>query len=210
MEIYDIFDFPLFEGCNRPLLQALLDSTDSRLTQYAPGHLLALQDSPCRSLLLLCSGNITACMTNAEGKEFKIETLKAPEVLAPAFVYGSENRFPVTLKAETACTVWSLSRERFLDIMEQDAAVLRNFLRLISDRSLFLSRKLNEFALQSLSTRVLSFLKCNRTIQNIQDVAFIMGVARPSLSRALSLLVEQGQVRKEGSGYVLTDKTIHQ
>ena len=210
MEIYDIFDFPLFEGCNRPLLQALLDSTDSRLTQYAPGHLLALQDSPCRSLLLLCSGSLTACMTNAEGKEFKIETLKAPEVLAPAFVYGSENRFPVTLKAETACTVWSLSRERFLDIMEQDAAVLRNFLRLISDRSLFLSRKLNEFALQSLSTRVLSFLKCNRTIQNIQDVAFIMGVARPSLSRALSLLVEQGQVRKEGSGYVLTDKTIHQ
>lgn len=210
MEIYDIFDFPLFEGCNRPLLQALLDSTDSRLTQYAPGHLLALQDSPCRSLLLLCSGNITACMTNAEGKELKIETLKAPEVLAPAFIYGSENRFPVTLKAETACTVWSLSRERFLDIMEQDAAVLRNFLRLISDRSLFLSRKLNEFALQSLSTRVLSFLKCNGAIQNIQDVAFIMGVARPSLSRALSLLVEQGQVRKEGSGYVLTDKTIHQ
>lgn len=210
METYDIFDFPLFEGCNHPLLQALLDSTDSRLTQYAPGHLLALQDSPCRSLLLLCSGSLTACMTNAEGKELKIETLKAPEVLAPAFVYGSENRFPVTLKAETACTVWSLSRERFLDIMEQDAAVLRNFLRLISDRSLFLSRKLNEFALQSLSTRVLSFLKCNGAIQNIQDVAFIMGVARPSLSRALSLLVEQGQVRKEGSGYVLTDKTIHQ
>lgn len=210
METYDIFDFPLFKGCNRPLLQALLDSTDSRLTQYAPGHLLALQDSPCRSLLLLCSGSLTACMTNAEGKELKIETLKAPEVLAPAFVYGSENRFPVTLKAETACAVWSLSRERFLDIMEQDAAVLRNFLRLISDRSLFLSRKLNEFALQSLSTRVLSFLKCNGAIQNIQDVAFIMGVARPSLSRALSLLVEQGQVRKEGSGYVLTDKTIHQ
>ena len=210
METYDIFDFPLFEGCNCPLLQALLDSTDSRLTQYAPGHLLALQDSPCRSLLLLCSGSLTACMTNAEGKELKIETLKAPEVLAPAFVYGSENRFPVTLKAETACAVWSLSRERFLDIMEQDAAVLRNFLRLISDRSLFLSRKLNEFALQSLSTRVLSFLKCNGAIQNIQDVAFIMGVARPSLSRALALLVEQGQVRKEGSGYVLTDKTIHQ
>lgn len=210
METYDIFDFPLFEGCNRPLLQALLDSTDSRLNQYAPGHLLALQDSPCRSLLLLCSGSLTACMTNAEGKELKIETLKAPEVLAPAFVYGSENRFPVTLKAETACAVWSLSREHFLDIMEQDAAVLRNFLRLISDRSLFLSRKLNEFALQSLSTRVLSFLKCNGAIQNIQDVAFIMGVARPSLSRALSLLVEQGQVRKEGSGYVLTDKTIHQ
>lgn len=210
METYDIFDFPLFKGCNRPLLQALLDSTDSRLTQYAPGHLLALQDSPCRSLLLLCSGSLTACMTNAEGKELKIETLKAPEVLAPAFVYGSENRFPVTLKAETACTVWSLSRERFLDIMEQDAAVLRNFLRLISDRSLFLSRKLNEFALQSLSTRVLSFLRCNGAIQNIQDVAFIMGVARPSLSRALALLVEQGQVRKEGSGYVLTDKTIHQ
>ena len=87
-------------------------------------------------------------------------------------------------------------------MMEADRTVLRRFLENISDRSVFLSRKLNEFALQSLPTRILSYLKTHGSIQNIQEVAFIMGVARPSLSRALSLLLEQGRVRKEAGGYL--------
>ena len=134
-----------------------------------------------------------------------IETLHAPEILAPAFLYGSENRFPVTLIAATDSRVWFISREVFLEMMEADRTVLRRFLENISDRSVFLSRKLNEFALQSLPTRILSYLKTHGCIQNIQEVAFIMGVARPSLSRALSLLVEQGRVRKESGGYVAAD-----
>ncbi|MDY5533951.1 MAG: helix-turn-helix domain-containing protein, partial [Butyricimonas virosa] len=77
------------------------------------------------------------------------------------------------------------------------------FLRNISDRGVFLSRKLNEFALQSLSNRIVSYLKYNGKISNIQELAFIMGVARPSVSRTLSSMVEQGILKKTDSGYVM-------
>ena len=89
-------------------------------------------------------------------------------------------------------------------MMETDDALLRNFLRQISDRSVFLSRKLNEFALQNLSTRIVSYLQRNGVITNIQDVAFIMGVARPSLSRTLSAMVEEGVLIKTEEGYRLS------
>lgn len=199
---YDLYDFPLFADADRNCIDALLQQSANRITAYHEGDLIALQDDPCRSLMLLCSGSVSARMTHEEGREIAIETLHAPDILAPAFLYGSENRFPVTLRAATDCRVWFISREVFLEMMEADRTVLRRFLENISDRSVFLSRKLNEFALQSLPTRILSYLHSHGRIQNIQEVAFIMGVARPSLSRALSLLQEQGRVRKEAGGYV--------
>lgn len=199
---YDLYDFSLFANADRSLIDRLLQQSANRITAYHEGDLIALQGDSCHSLMMLCSGSVSARMTHDEGKEIVIETLHAPEILAPAFLYGSENRFPVTLFAATDCHVWFISRDVFLEMMEADRTVLRHFLKNISDRSVFLSRKLNEFALQSLPTRILSYLKTHGSIQNIQEVAFIMGVARPSLSRALSLLAEEGRVRKKAGGYV--------
>ena len=74
---------------------------------------------------------------------------------------------------------------------------MRNFLQLVSDRTLFLSKKLNAFALQSLKSRILNYLRMHGTILNQQEVAQILGVARPSLERALSELASEGCIRIE-------------
>ena len=184
---YDILDFSLFEGVNKKEISDFLNTASKKISSYRKGDIVVFQDSLCKSLSLLCQGTLLAKMTNSEGKEIVIEHLAAPEILAPAFIYGTENRFPVTLQAED-------------DVI----ALLRNFLRQISDRSVFLSRKLNEFALQNLSTRIISYLQRNDVISNIQDVAFIMGVARPSLSRTLSVMVEEGVLIKTEEGYRLS------
>ena len=185
---YDILDFTLFEGVNKDGIAEFLKNASNKISSYKKGDIAIFQDSLCKSL---------------SGKEIVIEHLAAPEILAPAFIYGTENRFPVTLQAEDDVIIWSLSKDDFLKMMESDDALLRNFLRQISDRSVFLSRKLNEFALQNLSTRIVSYLQRNGIITNIQNVAFIMGVARPSLSRTLSAMVEEGVLIKTEEGYRL-------
>lgn len=202
-KFYELYDFSLFDGCHRAHIEQFLQQTSSRITTYRKGDIIAIQGTPCLSLMLLCAGQLSARMINDEGKEITIEMLKAPEVLAPAFVYGSENLFPVTLEAETEVRIWTLSKEHFLDLMETDKNVLRNFLQLISDRSVFLSRKLNEFALQNLNERIINHLERHGQIQNIQEVASIMGVARPSLSRAISLLINEGKIEKDNNKYRL-------
>lgn len=202
-KFYEIYDFPLFASGNRDIIDSFLKDIPSRISSYKPGETVALQGDPCRSLMLLCQGNLLAKMNSPEGREITIETLKAPDILAPAFIYGSDNRFPVTLISENDSVVWSLSKDEFLKLMEKDRGILGFFLKNISDRSVFLSRKLHEFALQSLSTRVVSYLKHNGKISNVQEPAFIMGVARPSLSRTLSSMMENGVIEKTENGYVL-------
>ena len=124
-------------------------------------------------------------------------------MLASAFVFSSEGIFPVTILANSDCDLWIVSKESLLRIIESEPLVLRNYLTVISDHSMFLSKRLNEFALQTLSSRIMSYIEQNGSIQNLQEAAFILGVARPSLSRAVLQLVGQGVLKKENRGYVL-------
>ena len=193
----------LFEGCEAETLHQLLREAPNSLRTYKEGEYSARQGDACRSLFILMKGNVKTQMENAEGKQLTIDWIKAPDILAPAFIYASENRFPVNVEATELCEVLVMDRTRFEAFMHAQPAVMRNFIAIISDRSLFLSRKLNEFALQSLKSRLLNYLQMHGGIHNQQEVAFILGVARPSLARALSELIAEGKITMTGKQVVL-------
>lgn len=199
----EIYEMPLFRGGNKDTIERIMHDFPSRYVHYKKGDTIAMQGNACRSLYILCEGSVYAKMISEEGKEFTLDTLSAPDVLASAFVFSSEGIFPVTILANSDCDLWIVSKESLLRIIEAEPLVLRNYLTVISDHSMFLSKRLNEFALQTLSSRIMSYIEQNGSIQNLQEAAFILGVARPSLSRAVLQLVGQGVLKKENRGYVL-------
>ena len=200
----EIYEMPLFRGGNKDTIERIMHDFPSRYVHYKKGDTIAMQGNACRSLYILCEGSVYAKMISEEGKEFTLDTLSAPDVLASAFVFSSEGIFPVTILANSDCDLWIVSKESLLRIIESEPLVLRNYLTVISDHSMFLSKRLNEFALQTLSSRIISYIEQNGSIQNLQEAAFILGVARPSLSRVIQQLVGQGVLKKENRGYILS------
>ena len=198
----DIYSLPLFSGGDKELIDNILQENPARHRLYAKGDIIALQGYVCKQLYLLCSGSAYARMVSEEGKEFTLDTLSAPEVLASAFLFSTEGIFPVTIIAASDCSIRLISREAMLRILKADQRVMQNYLRVISDHSMFLSNRLVEFALQTLSSRIVSYIESNGPITNLQETAFILGVAR--LSRAVSQLVAQGTLVKTGQGYTLS------
>lgn len=198
MTARQFIQLPLFSHITEAEAERLLTEASNSLRKYQAGEYIARQGDACRSLYILCSGHVRAQMENAEGKQLTIDTIDAPDILAPAFIYASENRFPVNVEAITDCEVLVMDKTRFLQFMHEVPSVMQHFIEMISDRSLFLSKKLNEFALQSLKSRLLNYLQIHKRIANQQKVAFILGVARPSLARALAELTAEGKIRTEG------------
>ena len=203
----DIYSLPLFSGGNKELIDNILQENPARHRLYAKGDIIALQGYVCKQLYLLCSGSAYARMVSEEGREFTLDTLSAPEVLASSFIFSTDGIFPVTIIAASDCSIWLISREAMLRILKADQTVMQNYLRVISDHSMFLSNRLVEFALQTLSSRIVSYIENNGPISNLQETAFILGVARPSLSRAVSQLVSQGTLVKTAQGYTLSART---
>lgn len=200
----DIYEMPLFKGGNKDTIEKIMHDFPSRYVQYKKGDTIAMQGSACRSLYILCEGSVYAKMISEEGKELTLDTLSAPDVLASSFIFSTEGIFPITILANSNCSLWIVNKESILRIIKEDSLVMRNYLTVISDHSVFLSKRLNEFALQTLSSRIISYIQQNGAIQNLQEAAFIFGVARPSLSRAILQLVNQGLLQKENKGYTLT------
>ena len=190
MELTGLLQIAPFQGMKEEELVALLFGLPNSLKHFEPGDIIARQGDLCKGLYILASGSVRAGMINDEGKELTVEEIGAPNLLASAFIFATENRFPVNVEAIGLCEVFRIGKERLHPLMMQ------NFLKDISDRSVFLSRKLNEFALLNLKTRLLKYLETHSAIHNQQEVAQKLGVTRPSLARALSELVNEGKIKK--------------
>ncbi|MDY5858837.1 MAG: Crp/Fnr family transcriptional regulator [Porphyromonas sp.] len=200
---HDLRRLPLFAEASDEAVGELLSEAPSQMRRYERGELIALQGSSVRSLYILLEGAIRAQMTNSEGKRLTMDMIVAPDLLAAAFIYGSENKLPVTIEATEPSLVWRLDREYFLGFMSRHVPVMRAFLRLISDRSHFLSQKINALNLQSLRERLVAYLRTHGTVGKQEELALLLGVARPSLARLLSELVDEGVLCKDASGYCL-------
>lgn len=191
---------PLFASCSEAELEQLFEKPH-KVSTYQPGEMLIRFGTPCRSLLLLTEGEVESRMGSVEGRELVVDRLKAPCVLAPAFLFGSNNIIPVEVTALTEATLWLINREGFLSFMQQHPSVLQAFLAMISDRAQFLSGKVRAFAIKGLRNRVLDYLAVHGSISNVARTAEQLGVARPSLSRILSEMVSDGTIKKEGKYY---------
>ena len=197
MDYKKLAEAPIFRGLSERLLENFIGRTPNALREFGIGDFIALQGTACQSLYLLYSGRVRTNMVNEEGKQVTIEEIEAPRLLAPAFIFATDNRFPVNITTLTNCEVLVLNRTDFVDLMHREKIVMQNFLRIISDRSIFLSRKLNAFALQDLKTRLLAYLREHENPRSRQEIADILGVARPSLARVLSELADEGYLRIE-------------
>lgn len=66
---------------------------------------IAMQGDPCRSLFLLYSGQVRTVMSGPDGKQIIMSDLKAPILLAPAFIFATNNHF--SSKCRSCCSLRS-------------------------------------------------------------------------------------------------------
>ena len=130
---------PLFAGLKDSDLEELLAAPHRRRV-YKPGKTIMSAGDAVQSLVVLAAGRVETRMGGDE-REVVIDRLAAPCLLAPAFLFASDNTLPVDAVAVEECVVWMLNHEGFVRFMAAHSEVMCRFLRTMSDRSRFLSEK---------------------------------------------------------------------
>ena len=195
-----IIKAPLFKGCRREMLENLLTSSGHRLRHKDADEYIAYMGDELTDMVMLVEGTIYSSMTNQEGKEIVVEVLTGPIMLAPAFVYADKNAFPVNVVAKTECTILYINKQAFVEWLHRDPQLMMNLISMISNRCQRLSQRLNDFALQSLKERTVEYLHVHERIDSVEWLAKVLGVARPSLSRVLSELRNEGVIERTLKG----------
>lgn len=116
MELTGLLQMAPFQGMKEEELVAFLFGLPNSLKHFEPGDIIARQGDLCKGLYILASGSVRAGMINDEGKELTVEEIGAPNLLASAFIFATENRFPVNVEAIGPCEVFVIGKERFFRI----------------------------------------------------------------------------------------------
>lgn len=174
------------------------------LRQYKKGEYLAYQNDSIKHLYILSKGSVRTGVVSDSGLSLPVESIRAPFPLAAAFLFAQNNRFPVDVIAEQECEVITIKKEDVEARMMQSQNFLRGFLAFNANRIEYLSSRLKIFAQKGIKSKFAFYIfslekKGEFTLdRSISDLADYFAVERPSLSRAISQIVEDGIIEFYG------------
>lgn len=198
---------PLFAGIRQEELAGLLASASARVRTIGKGELLAQAGEKLNFLHILVSGHVKGEMVDFTGKVIKIEDIHPPRPLAPAFLFGEQNRYPVNITATKEVKLLSIPREDFLKMMQASELVLRNFVHIVSSRGQFLSNKIRFLSFTTIKGKLAQYLLDQakksgdgpfQLPHSQAQLSELFGVARPSVGRAIGELNQEQIIRTDG------------
>ena len=192
---------PLFRGITPERLFADLEEISFHTRSYKKGEILAQQGAVCNRLVILTEGSVRGEMIDYSGRLIKVEDIAAPRAIAPLFLFGEENRYPVEVTANEPTEVIELPKSSVLSLFRKNEQFLENYMNLsanyartLSDKLFFMSfktirQKLASYLLRLYKQQQQTHITLDRSQQELSDY---FGVSRPSLARELAHMQEDG------------------
>ena len=192
---------PLFRGITLERLFADLEEIRFHTRSYKKGEILAQQGAVCNRLVILTKGSVRGEMIDYSGRLIKVEDIAAPRAIAPLFLFGEENRYPVEVTANEPTEVIELPKSSVLSLFRKNEQFLENYMNLsanyartLSDKLFFMSfktirQKLASYLLRLYKQQQQTHITLDRSQQELSDY---FGVSRPALARELAHMQEDG------------------
>ncbi len=177
------------------------------VAHYERDRVVRTQGAICDELLLLLRGTVAADFLTYDGRVMRVETLDQSEIIAPAFLFSPERRFPVQVRALTDVSLFVLARNTLLDLCSEHRGALESLLADLAHRTSFLANKLKMVQFETLRERLAHYIlgelavTGGRTVTlsvSKKELSEMMGVARQSLFRTLTELEDEGAIKIEG------------
>lgn len=193
----------LFASMSEGEIQEALNVAGVKEQEFKRGDLIALQDEICNRLIILTKGSVKAEMSDPSGKMVKIEDISAPSPIAILFLFGPNNRFPVQVTAREDVSTMIIAKQSILQMLQSNKQLLSNYLDISAIYASTLRGKLHLMSFRTIRQKLaIYFLDLSKqadgnsvTLDRTQKtLAEYFGVSRPSLSRELSKMQEDGLI----------------
>ncbi len=215
-ELVALSEISLFRDVDILDLQNFFEESSLKVQNVPEGGRIASQGDSYEKLILILKGSAAASMAAPGGKMIRLETLKAPCAAATAILFSSARVLPVTLDAAEECEILKLPEDLVLMLMREFSSFLRAFLMENGDKLSFLTDKIRLFQFKSLRQKIAAYIMMldgGRGLNTVnlqytrEELAQLMGAARPSLSREISAMTRDGLLECKGKNAVILDRS---
>jgi len=208
MNIDDLFLCPVCMNIPVNKREQFLNEITYKIKYFKKGDWIAQQGEVVSALYIILTGSVKTEMISDSGTILNIDTIHAPNALAPAFLFAANNRFPVSVIALEDCEIVLISKDSIMKQLTGNEEFLKGFMAFNSNRVYFLSERLKLLSTKTIKGKLAQYIlvrtkdMCFTLDRKQEELAEYFGVTRPSLSRSLSEMVDDGIIslkRKNGT-----------
>lgn len=131
--MYEILmGLPLFKGVSYKRISDVIERTRFHFLKYTPGAKIVEVGSACTHIKFIISGSARVAVTNSTAR-FKVsQTLTAPDVIAPEYLFGMTTRYPCQVTAIDNVGILQIEKQEWVKILGTDSVFLFNYLNMLS------------------------------------------------------------------------------
>lgn len=197
-----LIGLPLFSGASYERILEVVGSTKFHFLKYNAGEAFIQPGEPCTHLKFVISGSARLSIANSDSRFVVSQTLKAPNVIAPDFIFGRTTLYPCSATALTQTGILQISKAEYLKILNSDPIFLFNFLNSLSMNAQKAVEGVLSLATGSLEERI-AFWVIALTQRGGEDIVMscrqrdlysVFGVQRSSFMATLDEMKEKGLI----------------
>lgn len=187
---------PLFKNMSLEVYK-----NDLIIEKYPVDSLLFTEGEECDSLGVILSGKITiSTLTNLD-KEYVINILGENDIFGENLLFTKNNHYLGDAIVTEELEIIFIKKEKLIQ-MFSNKTFLINYLTVISEKNTLVRQRLKLFSQKNIEDRIMFFLINERKrlnsnkipIKSKEDLALLLNIPRPSLSRELIKLKEKGLI----------------
>lgn len=196
----------IFQNMTKDNIEAVLSCSQSRIKRYKAGQIIFGQEEKPNKFYIVLAGRVALVKHVSYGKKNILCELREGSIFGEDFFIDKEEEYWYDAEAVIDSEVIEISLKFFSDMCDESCmhckSLMRNLMTAITKKEKLFLKKIYLTSSSSLFTKISIWLMNNADSQGIiktdmgrEEMANYFGVARPSLSRALMKMQDDGLIK---------------
>lgn len=210
-------DSPLFRGMTGEDIECCLKCSHAQSVRYDKDEMIFCQGDAPEKLSVLIDGSVAVCNDSADGRRSIVASIDKPgELFGEVFVFLGQKEYEHYAQAAVPSRILHIPREYFYSTCGKacvyHAKLIANMLAIFAQKAYYLNQKIQIISCATLRQKIAKILlEYDKTgespaiTMNREEMADFLNVARPSLSRELMRMQEEGLVKVTKRGIFVPD-----
>ena len=214
MNIFDyipqIANHPLFKNVDKNIVSKYLCDNNIELKNYSPSQTIISRENNLQ-IFAIVSGTVQILSQN-ENRKVILKTSGVGTIFGVANIFTKNALFPSTVIAKKQASVLTISHSVFINMLNNEPALMTNYLEFLSNKIIYLNKKINSYTAGNNENKLLYFLSENEIDGNVSldmslsDLAIMLDMGRASLYRALDKLELEKIIKRNGKTITILNK----
>lgn len=202
----------LFRGIDNESLNTMLDCLNPKIRRYKQREIIAAYGQPFKGVGIIANGKVSLSKEMYSGNRIMMGILNAGDIFGEMVAFSDSRVWPKTVIAHEDCVLLFLPPDKITgtcsNICASHSTLIMNTLKILSNKALMLNRKIEHISAGNIRGKISSYLldihrqTTDDTItipMKRHELADYLSITRPSLSREMGLMRDEGIIKFNGS-----------